>query len=784
MLRWRLVLPATIVALGLGLVLTAIGYWQARTIGVAASEQVVRHCVGALSDDIADLLRRSNRTLFRVENEMIRYKIPLDDPKAVLRELYAVVTDEPYVDWVFFANEAGGQVSAGREADGSKVFVMTDDFRAGILREFKASPDGQPGRLRKGIGPFDSRSQIWYERAKQQSRYWTQSYLGQNDQMLGIALTAPIGSEREVAGVIGVRVLLSSLAERLNSRCVGYTGRMFILGPGGQLVASSGGLTRAGGDRHAATAAADAVVRETASYLLAHLTPTGSLAGPGLQTFSFEGEKLGETYAATKGFQVPGEIAWTAVAAMPLSDFLGAAQHALLVSLGLSLSVVALTLALGIWLAGRSLRPLSTLTRVAQSITRGEWRDVPEAERNDEVGLLARAFSRMTASLRDSEESLRRSEADYRSFFENTIEGILRTTLDGRVLSVNPAAVRMLGFASAQELVDEITNTSEQLWVIPGARETLIARLFNEGDAVSGFEAELKRKDGGRITALFNTRVIRDGKGRPLHIETFITDITERKRSEMALMDARAELAHFARVTTLGEMSASIAHEVTQPLTAASLNAQAGLRWLANSPANVAEARLMFDAVVKDTQRAGEVIQRIRALASRTPPERNWLDLNDIIREVAAMMDSEVYRHQIELSLQIDETIPPVMGDRVQLQQVMINLVVNAMEAIDAAGPGRRELTICSGLDEAGQVLVTVRDSGIGIAPERFTHLFDAFSSTKATGMGMGLRISRTIVEAHDGRLWAAANAPRGMVFSFTLPAGEQAAPRKASAGA
>src|SRR4029077_5845334 len=159
MLRWRLVLPATTAALALGLALTGIGYWQARTIAAAASEQVVRHCVGALSDDIGDLIRRSNRTLFRMENEIVRQAIALDNPNAMLRALYAVLTDEPDVDWVFFANEAGGQVSAGRLADGPKVFIVKEYFRAGVLRQFGASPDGHPGQPLKASGRFDARAQ-------------------------------------------------------------------------------------------------------------------------------------------------------------------------------------------------------------------------------------------------------------------------------------------------------------------------------------------------------------------------------------------------------------------------------------------------------------------------------------------------------------------------------------------------------------------------------------------------------------------------------------------------
>ncbi len=782
MLRWRLTLRSATVVLGVGLVLVAVGYWGARSIAATASEQVVRQCAGALNKDLVDLTGRSNRALSRMKNDLVRYMIPMDDPHAILRELYAVLTDEPEVDRLFFANEAGGNVSADRLADGTKVFLMTDGFRDGVLRQFDASPDGRPGQLRKSNGPFDARVESWYEKTKQQGRFWTQSDLPGNQSVLGITLAALVpGSDRRVAGVIGLRLPFTSLPERLSSRCLGYTGRMFIIGSGGQLIAASGGVspvTTGGGRdqrRLAAVDADDPVVRETGGYLLAHPAPLAPFAGPGMQSFTFDGPTVGLTYVAATMFQLPGEITWTAIAAIPASDFLGPARHALVISLVISVAVVALTLLLGYWLVARTLRPLGVLTEAAQSIGRGEWRDLPEVQRNDEVGLLTRAFKRMTASLRDTQESLRQSEADYRSFFDNAIEGIFRTTPAGRVLSANPAAVRMLGYASAQEMITEITNTAEQLWVDPNARETLMDTLFRGKGAVSGYQAELKRKDGARITVLVNTRLVRDGEGQPLCAEGFITDITERKRAEEALLDARAQLAHVARVTTLGEMSASIAHEITQPLAAAAMNASAGLHFLANSTPDVQEARESLEDIVKNTQRATDVVQRIRALAKRAPPERDWLNVNDIIKEVATLIGSEVYRHQVALILQLDEHIPLVKGDRVQLQQVMNNLVMNAIEAIAAAGEGPRELAIGSGLDKADDVLVTVRDTGTGLAPKQLDRLFDAFYTTKPTGMGMGLRISHTIIESHGGRLWATTNTPRGAVFSFTLPTGGQA---------
>ena len=300
-------------------------------------------------------------------------------------------------------------------------------------------------------------------------------------------------------------------------------------------------------------------------------------------------------------------------------------------------------------------------------------------------------------------------------------------------------------------------------------------RLLTEG-AVTGFEIEVKRRDGERIIVLISSRIIRDRAGQPLYVESFLADITNSKRAEQALLDARAQLAHVARVMTLGEMAASIAHEVRQPLAAVVLNARAGMRWLARQPADLQAARKTLEAIVSDSQRTAEVIARIRAWAKRTPPETDSLDVNEVITEVVALTRSEASRHRVALETRLDNDVPLVKGDRVSLEQVVVNLVMNAVESIAAAGDGPRELIICSGRSELGDVLVAVRDTGKGLQPEHRERIFEAFFTTKATGLGMGLRISRTIIEGHGGRLWATANSPRGAVFSFTLPSRDKAA--------
>jgi PAS domain S-box-containing protein len=250
-----------------------------------------------------------------------------------------------------------------------------------------------------------------------------------------------------------------------------------------------------------------------------------------------------------------------------------------------------------------------------------------------------------------------------------------------------------------------------------------------------------------------------------------IGQFIERKRAEEALREAQAELDRVARLTTLGELTASIAHEINQPLGAVVNDATACLRWLAAQ--NLEEARQSAVMVIEDGHRAAEIIGRIRALAQKAPAEKNWLDLNDTIRDVIALTRSELQWHRVLLRAELLGDLPPILGDRIQLQQVLLNLMMNAMEAMSGVGEDQRELVVCSARDESKSVLVAVQDSGPGLDPKSLERLFDAFYTTKGHGLGLGLAISRRIIEAHGGGLWATANAPRGAIFQFTLPVGE-----------
>jgi two-component system sensor kinase FixL len=322
-----------------------------------------------------------------------------------------------------------------------------------------------------------------------------------------------------------------------------------------------------------------------------------------------------------------------------------------------------------------------------------------------------------------------------------------------------------------------VGKTSHQLMqtIFPAPLEEITAELGRAGR----WEGELvhTKRDGTQVIVASRWSLQRDERGRPMATLETNNDITERKRMQEALNEAQANLARANRVILLGEMTASIAHEVNQPIAAVVTGAGAGLRWLAAQPPDLEEARQALHRIVKDGGRASEVISRIRALVKKAPPRRDRLDINETILEVVALTRGEVQRNRVSPQTRLSSDLPLILGDRIQLQQVILNLITNAIEAMSGLGEGPREMLVSSGRDDANGVRITVRDSGPGLDWDRVDRLFEAFYTTKPDGIGMGLAISRSIIEAHGGRLWATPNVPQGAVLQFTLPIdGERAA--------
>ncbi len=396
------------------------------------------------------------------------------------------------------------------------------------------------------------------------------------------------------------------------------------------------------------------------------------------------------------------------------------------------------------------------------------------------IAALKLLASQAAISLENSRlyRDLAEREAKIRRLVDSDVIGIVIWDIDGRLLDANDAFLRMVQY-EREDLNAGLRwfDMTPPEWQEEHVRYE--AEELKATGAMQAREKEFFRKDGSRVPVLIGAAAF---EGQPNQGVAYILDLTERKRAEKAARESeqryrqvQAELAHANRVATMGQLAGSIAHEVSQPIAAAVIGAQAAQRWLEQNPPNLQELRESLAQIVRDGMRAREVVGRIRALIRKAPPRQDLLEINALMREVIELTRAEATKNGVSVRAELAEVLPLILGDRVQLQQVMLNLIINAVEAMSGVSDGARELMISTGTAESGDLLVTVRDSGPGLqAGER---IFEAFYTTKTTGLGMGLSICRSIIEAHGGRLWARANEPRGAVFQFILPPSDNTAP-------
>jgi PAS domain S-box-containing protein len=369
--------------------------------------------------------------------------------------------------------------------------------------------------------------------------------------------------------------------------------------------------------------------------------------------------------------------------------------------------------------------------------------------------------------LKLDEDKLRDSEDRWRAVFENNPSMLFVVDEAGAIVSANASGAEQLGYT-----VDELIGRSMLDLFCEADRlvvQMQVAACFDPRGPAGSWELRKIRKDGTMMYVKETARAIRRTGCEPA-VLVVCEDIAERKRAEDALHRAQEELAHVTRLTTLGQLAVSIAHEVNQPLAAIVADANAALNWLATAEPELERVRETLVAIATDGHRAANVIQRIRQLATKTEPRRARLDVNDVVRDVVALVRAELARYEITLTLDTASLLPCVVGDRVQLQQVVLNLVMNAIEAMAPVRDRPRELLIRSRPHAEDRVLVAVQDTGVGIDPKDLDQLFNAFFTTKPAGMGMGLSICRSILDAHGGRLWATPNAGYGATFHFALP--------------
>ncbi len=359
-----------------------------------------------------------------------------------------------------------------------------------------------------------------------------------------------------------------------------------------------------------------------------------------------------------------------------------------------------------------------------------------------------------------AEDALRRQA----NLLEQTHDAIIVWEFPRTIIFWNRGAEQLYGFSREEAIGRHSHELLQTLHPLP--RLVFEAELERKGE----WRGELTHtvRDGRKILVESRHVLVREVDGRRLVLETN-RDITERKRAEEALRQTQADLAHVSRVTSMGELTASLAHEVNQPIAAAVTDANTCLRWLTRDQPDLEEARQAASRMAKDATRAADIISRIRLLFKKGTVQQELVDVNEVIREMIALLRSELARQSISVRTELGANLPPVMGDRVQLQQVFMNLMLNGIESMTEMNAGG-ELTITSRRGEDGQLLISVSDTGVGLPPKQADQIFNAFFTTKVQGTGMGLSISRSIMESHGGRLWAADNTPRGASFYLSLP--------------
>jgi PAS domain S-box-containing protein len=408
------------------------------------------------------------------------------------------------------------------------------------------------------------------------------------------------------------------------------------------------------------------------------------------------------------------------------------------------------------------------------------------------IAVLKMLASQAAISLENTRlyRDLEQREAKIRRLVDANIMGIFIWNFEGEVIEANEAFLHLVNFSREDLVAGRLNwkNLTPPEW--RDVTERGVVQLKATG-ILQAYEKEYFRKDGGRVPVLIGSAVFEKGENEGV---AFVLDLSEQKRAEEALRssqthlaEAQAELAHVTRVTALGELTASIAHEVNQPLAGMLTNANASLRWLSRDPPDLSEACEATRRIIRDGKRAGDVISRMRSLFKKAGTAKEPLDINGVIEEALILAQGDLQRNQVLLQTHLASDLPLIMGDRVLLEQVVLNLLINAIEAMTSAGEGPRELSVASEkVKKTGEeprfahttledaeltyALVTVHDSGPGLDPHNVSRLFDAFYTTKPHGLGMGLAVSRSIIETHGGWLSAKTDPSRGAVFEFTLP--------------
>ena len=425
--------------------------------------------------------------------------------------------------------------------------------------------------------------------------------------------------------------------------------------------------------------------------------------------------------------------------------------------------------ALGWYLTQAVTGPLSVLTASAEALARGNFQHKVRLQGNNELVVLGNAFNYAAEQLQKLYEDLRRSERELRCVINTVPAYVWSASPDGAVDFVNERLLEFVGLSA-----DDVLGWKWESLVHSDDRDTFVRdwrAALKDGQAIES-EVRMRGANGQHRWLLVRNVPLRDEAGNVVKWYGSGIEIEDLKRAEEErerLRLLQSDLAHIQRVTTMGEFAASIAHEIRQPISAASINAKTCSRWLGREQPQIEKARESISRIIQNVALASDIISRIRILYKKGEQQRERVDVNEIIGEIISLARSDARRHAVSIHTELAAELPCVMGDRVQLQQVLMNLMRNGIDAINETDtPGC--LTIRSQRNSIDQLLISICDTGVGLPPDRADKVFEAFFTTKPQGTGMGLSISRSIIESHGGCLWATGNPDRGTTFQFTLP--------------
>ncbi|WP_375228580.1 cache domain-containing protein [Roseobacter sp. S98] len=682
------------------------------------------------------------------------------------RLLFQQLQTAPHLAGLFYGDEDGNFVYVKHSEQPapfrSKIITRNGSDRR-IELIWRNQDYGVEAQIEDPTDTFDPRERPWYRRAEaQRSMVWTDPYIFFSSQNPGITIAVPVVSEDGgVKGVVGVDIEISELSEFLSELKIGENGTALIVNQNGDVIAHPRPnlLKAVNSDGTFRFAGIEEIEDDIAQAAFGDLSQ--------MEALRFEEERyaifsyMGADYVSTIMPTISEQLPWTIAVYAPVSDFVGAIVENRTRNLWVAALVSAITGIIGLMLATFINRPVRAFAVRAALISQGEID--PSEPMPKTYKELEQANETLTAEIRQRKSA----EYEYGQTFELSSRGMVQIAPDtGRFIRVNPKFASITGF-TANELLD--MNAADLF--APDDPETfsdIVSETLANGD--SSIEQTCRRKDGQMIWIRINAIVIHDDAGQPLHIVATINDITETKDSQKQIEKLNRDLSHLARGKLLGQMAASLAHELNQPLTAITQNADAALMTVSENADHDRELTQILQDLDQQAHRAADIIKALRGFARKGEEWKTPFDLEELIGQTLHLVQAEATEHGVSIRVSQPD-LPQVQGIRIQMAQVIVNLLRNAIEAMADSGTPQKDICISSDVLE-GFVRVSVEDTGPGVDPG--IDLFSQFETTKADGMGLGLSICRSIVEAGGGEMWHETTEQGGARFCFTVPVVEQ----------